>query len=400
MLSVAFAILVMTLLLIYRVPRIASYAGLGLAWYSVPTARMVRWLVTLLLLGSLGATWLVRVRLRHDQAGSARIWMAMTLGLALVAFGAGVWECRTYVNSGLTLARYRTRVFDSADLNYLRAVRQRLKELDSAANSGLDSLDTGQDVSGGSKPPLAEQLQRHLVTWTEHQVGLWESDLDRRRADLMLFAYEIQPRAGGRAAAETQYRAEQVSIRQELEFLPVLRDYCRARLAELGQPATAQGGAPTGRSVTQLQRELDRFSEDATAEQKRMMRWATAGDATVQTVARQLRMAELRLKELDGRSAFAGEFLDALFSNADLEGLNARYPQLDLPIQLPDIRDTAHTLILVRWILLGWMLAGLFVLAWPPAWRRGGADTRSRLAAITFWQVLASVGVFAFIILG
>lgn len=400
--SGSLALFVLALLLIYRLPRLASYAGLDSTWYWVPTARGVRVAIAIVMAVSLIATWLVRRGIRQQRNRAIGVWMITTVGLALCALGLSTWEAYSYITSGLTPAHFRSQVYDSADLEYLHAVRARLKQLDADSSTGFAAVIDDAAQVPDSSVSLVDRIQRDMVTWTEYQVALWESELDRRLADLMLFAYEIQPRADGYTAAESQYRAELVALAQEQKFLPVLCDYCQARLAEMGvaagTPNTEKSGK-TSKSAAQLQRDLTRLARHATDEQRRMVDWATMPAATVRDVTEQMQIAEQRLKQIDNRLAFTEEFLDPLFSGAKPVGLNVRYPWLNLPIQLPDIRKTTRALLLVRWTLLVWVFAGLLVLVWTLI-RRGMADSPRVRAAVTFWQVLAIISLFALIVLG
>ncbi len=396
-LSTTIGLFVVTVLLLYRIPRFASYAGIGSTWYAVPIARAVRVLGTLVLAACLACTLAIRRRLRNEQPAGVGAGLAGWLIPARSAVGLGVYEWHVYWMTGLTPRRYQSVVFDHTDLNYLHAVRARLKELGAGTDSELARAKSRSSADGEITAELVDQLQKDMVTWTEQQVALWDSDIKQRWADLMLFGYQIRPRSDGRGPAEAKYRAELSTIQKQRKLLPVLCDYCQARLARMGKGTVS---AKDLASVDDLESQLRQLAKTATEQERRMVAWATARHAEPGWITTQMNLAQQRCEQIESRLQFDADVLDSLFSESTLQGIDARYPQLRLPIQLPDVRSTARTLMLVRWAMLLWMMIGVGTLGVAVLrWRRARLP-HTLLASATFWQILAGVGILVFLLLG
>ena len=240
----------------------------------------------------------------------------------------------------------RKAVFNDADVYYVHAVKERLKQL----NRQLDDKQTNRpDIfrdADRQELELVTTLQLSMVGWTEQEVGHWLDDTQQRRAVMEVMAYQIHPVARQRESIRDRVEMETEELNRRRQWLVVLRDYCQRKLAMLqrrkedrpptGPASNDQAGVP---DESEGSREL---ADEVRERLKRLggSDWSFANSVLQDAVdgvmaGERLNQISTALSNIDARAAFVREFLDPLWADPTASGLNRRFPVLQLPVSFP-----------------------------------------------------------------
>jgi hypothetical protein len=251
--------------------------------------------------------------------------------------------------NGITLWRARKAVFNEADVYYVHAVKERLKQL----NRQLDDKQTNRpDIfreGDRQELELVATLQLSMVGWTEQEVGHWLDDTQQRRAVMEVMAYQIHPVARQRESMRERVETEKAELNRRRQWLVVLRDYCQRKLALLQRrQADLPPTGPVSNDLAGAPDESEGSRELADEVREKLKRlggsdWSFANSVLQDAVdgvmaGERLNQISTALSNIDARAAFVQEYLDPLWTDPTASGLNRRFPVLQLPISLPQAR--------------------------------------------------------------
>lgn len=346
-------------------------------------------------------------RLRVSAQRAAALAAPLLVLLALVA---GAWQCWALVRTGVRFWQPDAALFSAADLEYLHAVKVRLKQLQAELEKQRGALVGEALAQTEDRLALVDTLQAQLVGWTEREVGRWLEDTDQRRSLLALAAFQIHPGSQSRAQIQERVEQERAELIRRCGWLRILREHCARRLAQQ-PPHTAPAASPappadrSGLSdregagggaavveqagVSRLQREL----EEAGA---RGWSFACAvahdlDDATM--TAEYLNQIDQSLAQVAARGEFVTTWLEPMWGVPPAAGLNQRYAWLQLPAQFPQARNWAigfRRLMFLQLTLLLVLLPLALLAMRPVRGRRGRRVQEARVARTWVWASAAA----------
>jgi len=325
--------------------------------------------------------YVARRALSSGRLRTGRMCLVAALVLAAFVLALRIREYRALVSDGVSPWNLRTSVFDDADVYYLHAVKERLRQLARDLESRLANRPASFSDADHRRLSVVTALQASLVGWTELEVGHWLDDTQLRRDLIEVVAFQIHPTARRRDAARRRVEVEQGDMLRRRQCFLVLRDYCRRPPS--GDPQQAEGLAEALRRLGAGQ-------------------WAYADavvgdvhDATM--IGERLNQIELSLTSIDARGAFVREYLDPLWDAPAAPGLNRKFPGLRLPISLPQARAWTVSYALITGlhsVIL--LLAALTLLG--PLLRRGLPAHDPPLASrARCWHATVAMGIVVFL---
>ncbi len=354
------------------------------------------------------AAWALTTLLRpcRLRVSTRRAAAVAALLLVLLALVAGAWQCWTLARVGVRFWQPDAALFPAADLEYLHAVKVRLKQLQAELEAQRGALVGEALAQTEDRLALVDTWQAQLVGWTEREVGRWLEDTDPRRSLLALAAFQIHP--GSQSCAQMQQRVEQerTELVRRCGWLRILRGHCARRLAQQpprtapaassAPPADRPGpsdreGAGAGAGAAdqawadQLQRELEE-----TGARGWSFACAVAHDLDDATMAAEyLNQIDQSLAQGAARGAFVTTWLEPMWGVPPAAGLNQRYAWLQLPVQFPQARDWAVGF--GRLMFLQLVLLLVTLVAMRPVRRRRGRGAREvRVARTWVWASAAA----------
>jgi hypothetical protein len=330
------------------------------------------------------AVYFARRSLNGGRPLTGRLCLAAALLLVVLALALRMREYRALYLDGLSLTNPRTFIFDDADLYYLHAVKERLKQLSRELEDRRNKRPNVFSDEDQRRLSLVTTLQNQMVGWTEQEVGHWLDDTQLRRGLIELMAFQIHPTADRRAAARDRMEIEKGDVHRRRQWFAVLRDYCRQQ------------------SPADEHQQAERLSE--TLRKLGASQWAYA-DAVIHDardttmLGERLNQINLSLSSMDAREAFVREYLDPLWDTPAAPGLNRALPGLRLPVSFPSARAWAASYALITLCHSAMLMLSALTLLWLLG-RRGWPAYSTSLAAIApFWHTTAMLGLIVFGIL-
>ena len=151
-----------------------------------------------LVVSSFALSYARRLLNRRQQLTGTSCLVAALL-LVVFALSLRMREYRALYLDGLLLTSPRTSIFDDADLYYLHAVKERLKQLSRELEDRHNNRPHVFSDEDQRRLSLVTTLQNQMIGWTEQEVGHWLDDTQLRRGLIELMAFQIHPTADRRA---------------------------------------------------------------------------------------------------------------------------------------------------------------------------------------------------------
>jgi heme/copper-type cytochrome/quinol oxidase subunit 3 len=375
--------------------------GLSIGWAAVAAGTLV--------LSSFALEWARRL-FRQRALTAARLSLAAVLMLGGMALMLRVQEHWALHTNGITLWRARNAVFNDADVYYVHAVKERLKQL----YRQLDDKQTNRpDIfrdADRQQLELVATLQFSMVGWTEQEVGHWLDDPQQRRAVMEVMAYMIHPVARQRGSTRERVEMETEELNRRRQWLVVLRDFCQRKLAMFQR--RKEDRPPTGTASNDrvgVPDESESSRELANQVREKLKRlgggdWAFAHavlqDAVDSVMAgERLNQISMALSNMDARAAFVREFLDPLCADPTAPGLNRRFSFLQLPVSFPQARGWVGGYALITlWHSL--LLASGLVAVLRRLCRSRASHSESLSSPLRwFWHATVVMGLLIFVTL-
>ncbi len=336
-----------------------------------------------LVVSSLALSFARRSLSRGKQLAGKLCLAAVFLLVALV-LALRVHEYRTLYLDGMSLWNPGTFIFDDADVYYVHAVKERLKQL----YGGLEDRRANRPnvFSDEDQRQLRQvmTLRNCLIGWTEQEVGHWLDDTQLRRELIQVLAFQIHPIARRRDAAHARVEVEKGDLNRRRQWFAVLREYCRR------QPSADQR-----RSAEELSEKLNTLGGSQWAYADAVVH--DARDTTL--VGERLNQINLSLSSMDAREAFVREYLDPMWDTPAAPGLNRKFPELRLPVSFPHARAWAASYALITTWHSVMLTGGAVALLWLLG-KRGLKARGTPLASIApFWHVTVALGIVVFVVL-
>lgn len=372
-----------------------------------------------LLLASGIMVWLAGRAAEFGKRRWARGGLLLALGCGVIVLGIWLRELQSVVRLGMIPWNVRGTIFPHADLDYVHAVKARLKTLyDDRENLRTQHPDRFNDAAK-SELDVVISLQNNLVSWTEQEVGHWLDDTDQRWGAIHLLAYQVFPSTADAADMQELFAAERSVRDQRRLWLIVLRDYCQSRLSKIAPANTKTGGvgvsgSPDGRQpdpatggTTPLPGESDEMAvRDAQQKLQRLggADWAFSkavleDPADAVLVGERLNQIQTALNNLDAREVFLNDGNEPLAADGSVVGLNRRFPFLRLPVYLPPGRAWAAGFILLSGAF-GLMLLCAVTMLTRVAFRGASRWTELRSEpAVWCWWLAIACGLVALVLL-
>jgi heme/copper-type cytochrome/quinol oxidase subunit 3/cytochrome c5 len=364
--------------------------------------------VVALILSSLVLEWARRSG-RQGQLLSARPALAVVLVLGAIALTLRMQEYRTLYVNGMSLWHARSTIFDDADAYYVRAVKERLKQVFDALEDQRTNRPDIFSNTDQQQLELITTLQLSMVGWTEQEVGHWLDDTQQRRTVMEVMAYQIHPVAHQRETIRSRVEMEKEEMNRRRQWLAVLRDFCQRQLAMFQQrkesrppSGTASGDDPrkpdesgdSRKLVNEVRETLQRLGGGE---------WAFA-DAVLQDAvdrvmaSERLNQINMAFSNMDARDTFVGEYLDPLCDDPRMPGLNRQFPFLRLPVSFPQARAWTANYALMTGLHSVLLLSGLVAVLWRLC--RPGTSRSGRLPSPTrwFWHATVAMSLLIFIV--
>jgi len=364
--------------------RIASEANTitNSAW---PTPADVRlswprgvWLAALLLATSV--TMMQALRSAENRACGAR-WLGCTLSIGLLFVAFQLVELRTRVRHNLVPGLIGTGIHNRADLYYLSATRDRLREIATElnaaaikANATITNLDNAELSTTTREERLAvvNRLLTSELIWTESRISQQSSpQIADQRAAMIALAQDVFP-TQAYTGSHRQFREGELSeLARRLADAQRELVAARNRSTENSEPLKAKLGevAERNRQLKAVRDQLKRLPPEDEVEEVaevqgdelRVQEQAIAPDKndrrtglkqqleTLQPLhnvanAELTRVASLVTDADDAASQISAQIAatqgrQQMIADMPAEGLNQRYPWLQLPVAIPAGRN-------------------------------------------------------------
>ncbi len=335
---------------------ILRFRSAGGAW---PTHRdvLTDWTLAtapgVLLLGACTCLWLAGRAARLDRPRPIRLWVLAATVLCVSSLGFRFAEYRARFANGVYPRSPRPMLYDRADIFYIQAVREELKQrysrLDDKLRLEPDQF-TEQDRFDLER---IAQLQTDMIGWTELDLALRSGDVQEKQARMETVAYQIHPLESLRSRVDAFVAAEKELLSSLRERLELLKDYFSSKsrlqreLRELERASPAANGPSEDqadasdarqRIVSELEQldqqyrsRLPALSGDDRSALISAMGQSSDWSATTQ-LAKQL---DTQLGHVEGRQRFLAEAAAANAEGQEFRGLNLQSPWLKLPVFVP-----------------------------------------------------------------
>lgn len=266
--------------------------------------------------------WGAQSALSRDRRRMTQLCLAAALLLMGSFLFLRGWEWRGYYVDGIEPWNLQASVFDEADVYYVHAVKERLRELARDLESRRARQAGAFTAAEERRLELVSTLQTSLVGWTEQEVGHWLDDAQLKRDLMEVMAFEIRPTPARRDAARRRVETEQGDLVRRRAWFAAVREYCRQQPAADARPAA------------ELAATLQRLGARQWAYAQAVVR--DAGDATL--IGERLTQIAAALGSIDARTQFVRAYVEPLWATPAAPGHNRRFPGLRLPVCFPQAR--------------------------------------------------------------
>ncbi|MHB8862669.1 MAG: hypothetical protein ACYC6N_09710 [Pirellulaceae bacterium] len=354
--------------------------------------------------------WAGRLQ-RQGKFVRPQVGLAIVLMLGAVALGVRVQEYRTLHREGIRLWDARRALFNEADVYYVHAVKEQLKQrFEELENKRANRSDTFSSLDQ-QHFELVTTLQSSMVGWTEQEVGHWLDDTHQRRSLMNVMAYQIHPTARQRESMQDRVEMEKEDLSRRRQWLALLQDVCHERLALIRQRKEDESSSGTALSELSgeggTSKESKRSDELAKEVRERLQRlgagdWAFA-DAVLQDAVdnvmagERLNQIHMTLANMDARATFVREFLDPLWADPAAPGLNRQFPFLRLPVSFPQARAWTASFILMTGLHSVLLVSGFFALLWRLGRRRMIFPEKGPCPTRWVWHATAAMSLLIFV---
>lgn len=363
--------------------------------------------------------WLAGRAAEFGKRRWARGGLFLAIGCGVIVLGIWLRELQSVVRLGMMPWNVRGSIFPHADLDYVHAVKARLKTLyDDRENLRTQHPDRFNDAAK-SELDIVISLQNNLVSWTEQEVGHWLDDTDQRWGAIHLLAYQVFPSTADAADMQELFAVERSVRDQRRQWLIVLRDYCQSRLSQMPSSQSKPGSDPKVGSLggNQPDSAVEKTSvaigaTNESAKQATLQKLQRLGGADwafskavledptdAVLVGERLNQIQTALASLDAREVFLSDGHEPLAKDGTAVGLNRRFPFLRLPVYLPPGRAWAAGFTLMSGGF-GLILLCSVTMLTRVAFRRASRWTELRSEpAVWCWWLAIGCGVVALLVL-
>ena len=195
---------------------------------------------------------------KKDKSGQAWNWLLITLVLGIVFMGIKSYEYSSKFSHGIYPQHPHSLIYEKYDLNYVAAVREHLK---AALKEESEKTQTEETAAKIAK---LEQLQEHMVRYTELKVAKSDKSRVEKRVAIMAMAQQIYPLERRDSIVQGYLKQEKAELAAVVNKLQP--DYDRT-IVELEEAAAIQG--PLDERLTALNAQLEKLgSDDGAADAK------------------------------------------------------------------------------------------------------------------------------------
>ena len=333
----------------YIVLRFGSPTG---TWPTPHDVHVVEWMGafnTFVLICSSVSIVLALEAARTNQAGTAKLWLAVTLALGCVFLGVKAVEYNSKFSHGIYPQAPRSLIYERADPYYASAVSAKLAE----KRAELDAKKTDEDATFTEEDEehleLVTTLQSFLVKRTEAAVNATGSYEEQVTA-LNLMAYRIYPLHHDHDAAVAAHRDDLDALEAEIAAL-------HAREADLKS------------TMETIKANNDKYAEDA------------------EYIAAEGQLTKLQQMQL---------WVQVANQAMDEHGLNEVHKWLHLPMKIPSGNMWASTYFLMTGFHAVHVAVGLlaFALMMPQRFDASRAGMLENVGL--YWHFVDLVWIFLF----
>jgi len=291
---------------------------------------------------------------RSNQAGLARSWLALTLVLGTIFLGVKGFEYKAKFAHGIYPARPRSLLHERADIYYVQAVRENLKNK-IAALGKVKAKNEGEFLPSQEKlrhqEETCQSLLRNLVNWNE-AIASRDDDPLKQRAAMQQMASFIYPLHQTPEKWQAQLAAlahEATELQPKLTALKAELTDLTAKKAELEkqQPTTPDATPPT----------------TTTSQQERSTAVVPVALVAVQDVSNVPAQIGALDEQINATKAQLDQITDRLDFHEKLKhfehGINESEPWIQLPMHIPSGNMWASTYFLLTGFHAIHVLVGL-----------------------------------------
>lgn len=385
---------------------------------------------------------------RRDREASARRWLLLTLVLGCAFLGFKAYEYRSKWSHNLVPSTSLSSMYDRADVYYVSAVTERLRQLGSEISaaearqndleaqleelpdelkSRQDDVDDMRDELGElesqqtvreERSVIVEHLLNTTAMWTSSVVGS-DPDAETQQMAMITLANDVYALDVYSPTASRYRKIEQVQIDQALRDFSRLQKESgrRAEDAVEAMQNTQAMKALVTKQQEELNKQLAELQEKSLGEERAVEKNDLDDERVAKIEAALAQLTQEQMKLGDQNTASAIEATDAQQAaqnakNQSLayrgrqelieelsempQGLNHHYPWLRLPISIPGGQRWSAMYFLLTGIHALHVLIGLIVFAVMLPMRLDRKRVESLENAGLYWHFVGIVWIFLF----
>ncbi len=334
---------------------------------------------TIILVMSGVTAWAMYRACHEDRFRTAKLWLVVTILLAVTFVGIKSTEYVKKYNVGLMPVANERQFHNRANVAYVSHVNDRLKQSIAtlerrATDLDRENLELPEDQA--RQLDFLYELKQNMSEATARTVGR-SSSLYRAQLAMNLMAWQIYPHP------DTSHNLHDF-LEPELKGLRVRHFDLRERMGLVFERQIL-----VQQQVTELSKQLEEFrlvNTDSNALQERE-RWLQVKQNQLQELGIEENRLESIVAPISGR---IDNLIDSFGSEGEFLGLNERY-DLRLPVVVPNGQSWMNVYLLLTGVHLLHLLAGLAVLLWWLPRRLVGKRAPALFLTCMYWQFVDAV---------